>query len=174
VNSPSDNPAAAATWRELERRFAAAVEQLEESDRQIVLLRHFEHLSTAEAADLEEVFNAYPKIQYVVVEAGDDRASYNGTAFNAQTTGVVRSLSISSKLLPRELARDLAKYLYTFLAIDRHLYRVEVGATPLFQYEPMDGATLGFSTTKIVQTGTGVIYGVIYRRSGSMRFEVLD
>ncbi len=45
-------PAAAATWRELERRFAAAVEQLDEADRQIVLLRHFEHLSTAEAADV--------------------------------------------------------------------------------------------------------------------------
>jgi RNA polymerase sigma-70 factor, ECF subfamily len=44
-------PAAAATWRELERRFAAAVEQLDETDRQIVLLRHFEHLSTAEAAE---------------------------------------------------------------------------------------------------------------------------
>jgi len=44
-------PAAAATWRELERRFAEAVEQLDEADRQIVLLRHFEHLSTAEAAD---------------------------------------------------------------------------------------------------------------------------
>jgi RNA polymerase sigma-70 factor (ECF subfamily) len=29
-------PAAAATWHELERRFAAAVEQLEEDDRQIV------------------------------------------------------------------------------------------------------------------------------------------
>jgi RNA polymerase sigma-70 factor (ECF subfamily) len=43
-------PAAVATWRELERRFAAAVEQLEEDDRQIVLLRHFEHLTTAEAA----------------------------------------------------------------------------------------------------------------------------
>jgi RNA polymerase sigma-70 factor (ECF subfamily) len=43
-------PAAAATWHELERRFAAAVERLEEGDRQIVLLRHFEHLSTAEAA----------------------------------------------------------------------------------------------------------------------------
>lgn len=43
-------PAAAATCRELERRFAAAVEQLEEADRQIVLLKHFEHLSTAEAA----------------------------------------------------------------------------------------------------------------------------
>jgi RNA polymerase sigma-70 factor, ECF subfamily len=43
-------PAAAATWHELERRFAAAVERLEEDDRQIVLLRHFEHLSTADAA----------------------------------------------------------------------------------------------------------------------------
>jgi RNA polymerase sigma-70 factor (ECF subfamily) len=45
-------PAAAATWHELERRFAAAVELLDEADRQIVLLRHFEHLSTAEAADV--------------------------------------------------------------------------------------------------------------------------
>jgi RNA polymerase sigma-70 factor (ECF subfamily) len=45
-------PAAAATWRELERRFAAAVECLDEADRQIVLLRHFEHLSTAEAAEV--------------------------------------------------------------------------------------------------------------------------
>jgi RNA polymerase sigma-70 factor (ECF subfamily) len=45
-------PAAAATWHELERRFAAAVELLDEDDRQIVLLRHFEHLSTAEAADV--------------------------------------------------------------------------------------------------------------------------
>lgn len=43
-------PAAAATWHELERRFAAAVERLDEADRQIVLLRHFEHLSTADAA----------------------------------------------------------------------------------------------------------------------------
>ncbi len=45
-------PAAVATWHELERRFAAAVEQLDEADRQIVLLRHFEHLSTAEAAEV--------------------------------------------------------------------------------------------------------------------------
>jgi len=44
-------PAQAATWHELERRFAAAVERLDEGDREIVLLRHFEHLSTAEAAE---------------------------------------------------------------------------------------------------------------------------
>lgn len=45
-------PAAAATWHELERRFAAAVELLDDGDRQIVLLRHFEHLTTAEAAEV--------------------------------------------------------------------------------------------------------------------------
>ena len=45
-------PAAAATWHELGRRFAAAVDLLEPDDRQIVLLRHFEHLSTAETADV--------------------------------------------------------------------------------------------------------------------------
>lgn len=45
-------PAEAATWRELERRFAEAVEQLDPQDRQIVLLRHFEHLSTSEAAEV--------------------------------------------------------------------------------------------------------------------------
>jgi len=44
-------PAAAATWHELERRFASAVERLDDADREIVLLRHFEHLSTAEAAE---------------------------------------------------------------------------------------------------------------------------
>jgi len=44
-------PAAAATWHELERRFATAVDGLDEADREIVLLKHFEHLSTAEAAE---------------------------------------------------------------------------------------------------------------------------
>jgi len=43
-------PAEAATWRELERRFQAAVEQLEEKDREVVLMRHFEQLSNSEVA----------------------------------------------------------------------------------------------------------------------------
>jgi RNA polymerase sigma-70 factor (ECF subfamily) len=58
-------PAAAATWRELERRFAAAVEKLEEADRQIVLLRHFEHLSTAEAAEALGLSKAAAGMRYL-------------------------------------------------------------------------------------------------------------
>lgn len=43
-------PAEAATWRELERRFQGAVEQLEEKDREVVLMRHFEQLTNSEVA----------------------------------------------------------------------------------------------------------------------------
>lgn len=43
-------PAAAATWRELQRRFAEACGQLDPQDEEIVLMRHFEQLSNSEAA----------------------------------------------------------------------------------------------------------------------------
>ena len=43
-------PAAAATRHELERRFQAALEELEENDREVILLRHFEQLSNQETA----------------------------------------------------------------------------------------------------------------------------
>ena len=43
-------PAAMATWHELQVRFQNAIEQLEEGDREVVLMRHFEHLSNGEVA----------------------------------------------------------------------------------------------------------------------------
>ena len=73
-------PAAAATWHELERRFAAAVELLDEGDRQIVLLRHIEHLSTGEAADLLGLSKPAAGMRYlramrrlrILLDDGDD------------------------------------------------------------------------------------------------------
>ena len=50
-------PAAAATHHELEVRFQQALERLEDDDREVVLMRHFEQLSnqqTAEALKLSE------------------------------------------------------------------------------------------------------------------------
>jgi RNA polymerase sigma-70 factor (ECF subfamily) len=43
-------PAAAATWTELQRRFEFASSQLDQRDQEIVVMRHFEHLSNSEAA----------------------------------------------------------------------------------------------------------------------------
>jgi len=45
-------PAAAATRHEMERRFQAAIERLDEHDREVILLRHFEQLSNLETAQV--------------------------------------------------------------------------------------------------------------------------
>ena len=50
LRDPALTPAASALRRELERRFQDAIDQLEADDREIILLRHFEHLTNGEAA----------------------------------------------------------------------------------------------------------------------------
>ncbi len=47
---PELTPAAAATMQELQRRFQAALGTMEEHDREIVLMRHFEQLSNQDVA----------------------------------------------------------------------------------------------------------------------------
>lgn len=44
-------PAASALRREMEERFVLALDQLEESEREIVIMRHFEHLGNGEVAE---------------------------------------------------------------------------------------------------------------------------
>jgi RNA polymerase sigma-70 factor (ECF subfamily) len=50
LRDPELTPAAAALREELQRRFHAALLKLDDDDREIVLLRHFEQLSNSEAA----------------------------------------------------------------------------------------------------------------------------
>jgi RNA polymerase sigma-70 factor (ECF subfamily) len=45
-------PAAASIRKELEARFLAALEQLNDEDREILLMRHFEHLGNSEVAQV--------------------------------------------------------------------------------------------------------------------------
>lgn len=47
---PELTPAAAATMQELQRRFQAAIETMDDHDREIVLMRHFEQLSNQDVA----------------------------------------------------------------------------------------------------------------------------
>ena len=58
-------PATAATQRELELRFEAAVEQLEGTDREVILMRHFEHLSNQETAQALELSEAAAGMRYL-------------------------------------------------------------------------------------------------------------
>ncbi len=58
-------PAAAATWRELQRRFQQAVEELDEQDREIVLMRHFEEMSNQDVAEALELTAAAASMRYL-------------------------------------------------------------------------------------------------------------
>ena len=50
VMDPELTPAAANIRRELQHRFLAALDQLNEDEREIILMRHFEHLGNGEVA----------------------------------------------------------------------------------------------------------------------------
>jgi RNA polymerase sigma-70 factor (ECF subfamily) len=52
LRDPELTPAAASLRKELHERFVEAIDLLEEEDREIILMRHFEQLSNSEAADL--------------------------------------------------------------------------------------------------------------------------
>ncbi len=58
-------PAAEATWQELQQRFEAACNQLDPQDQEIVLMRHFEHLSNAETAIVLNLSHQATSMRYL-------------------------------------------------------------------------------------------------------------
>ncbi|MBI1903984.1 MAG: sigma-70 family RNA polymerase sigma factor [Planctomycetia bacterium] len=58
-------PAAAATWQETLRRFQAAVDALDDDDRQVVLMRHFEKLSNHEVAQVLNLTGPAASMRYL-------------------------------------------------------------------------------------------------------------
>jgi RNA polymerase sigma-70 factor (ECF subfamily) len=58
-------PAAAAAWHELRNRFEEACAQLEPRDQEVVLMRHFEHLSNSETAQALELSPQAASMRYL-------------------------------------------------------------------------------------------------------------
>jgi RNA polymerase sigma-70 factor (ECF subfamily) len=58
-------PAAAATHHELEMRFQAAIETLDDADREVVLMRHFEQLSNRDVAQALEISESAAGMRYL-------------------------------------------------------------------------------------------------------------
>lgn len=81
---PELTPAAAATMQELTRRFQAAIETMDDHDREIVLMRHFEQLSNqdvartlglTEPAASMRYLRAMRRLRALLVEPSDNRSS---------------------------------------------------------------------------------------------------
>jgi RNA polymerase sigma-70 factor (ECF subfamily) len=51
--------------RELARRFEAAIEELEERDREVLLMRHFEHLTNQEVAQALSLTEPAASMRYL-------------------------------------------------------------------------------------------------------------
>jgi RNA polymerase sigma-70 factor (ECF subfamily) len=62
---PELTPASAAMQQELQRRLHAAITQLNEDDRDIILMRHFEQLSNQEVALLLQLTEAAASMRYL-------------------------------------------------------------------------------------------------------------
>jgi RNA polymerase sigma-70 factor (ECF subfamily) len=62
---PNMTPAAAATMRELARRFEAAIDELEERDREVLMMRHFEHLTNQEVAQALSLTEPAASMRYL-------------------------------------------------------------------------------------------------------------
>lgn len=58
-------PAAAATRQELEERFREAIEQLDETDQEVILMRHFEQLANQEVAQALGLSDAAAGMRYL-------------------------------------------------------------------------------------------------------------
>jgi len=62
---PERTPAAAAEWNELQLLFRQALDQLDEQDREVVLMRHFEKLSNSEVAQALELTPPAASMRYL-------------------------------------------------------------------------------------------------------------
>jgi RNA polymerase sigma-70 factor (ECF subfamily) len=58
-------PAEAATWHELQRRFQIAIEELDDRDREVVLMRHFEQLTNCEVAQALQLSEPAAGMRYL-------------------------------------------------------------------------------------------------------------
>jgi RNA polymerase sigma-70 factor (ECF subfamily) len=80
-------PAAEATLRELAQRFAAAVERLDEQDRDVVLMRHFEQLTNAEVAQALGLSGPAASMRYL--RAMRRLRELLGTSGDGESSGIV-------------------------------------------------------------------------------------
>ena len=65
VRDREPTPQAAATHHELEQRFQAAIELLDDNDREVILMRHFEQLSNNEVAQALSLSDAAAGMRYL-------------------------------------------------------------------------------------------------------------
>lgn len=130
-------------------------------------------LTTDEISSFSKETNVVQAIEWVEVTNGVTTHSYDGTTFDADLTITGRRLRISNALIPNEIVKSLAYWLYQFFSTTRHLYTIELACVPLFQYEVFDAVSASLTTERLAETISGLIVGQTLRSDGSMQLTVM-
>jgi hypothetical protein len=130
-------------------------------------------VNVTNSGDISQTPNSYKGIDLIEVSNSSETITYNGNVFNQYSQPFdARKITVSSDLIPTEIIKDLAKWMFDFFHQVRTMYEIPL-TIPAYNYEPLDGITLAYSTTKITSTSSGVIYGVTYSNDGTMKIEAL-
>ncbi len=65
IRDPAVTPAAAATNRELAEQVEQAIDLLDDQDREVILMRHYEHLSNQEIAEVLGLTSPAASMRYL-------------------------------------------------------------------------------------------------------------
>lgn len=130
-------------------------------------------LNISITGELEKESQKYEKFDLIKVTGETSTVSYNGSSFTASILSDGRTFELSNPFIPDKITKDLAYYMYQFFKTSKDVYRIINKQIMLLQYEPFDGATLIFTTTRITKSGTGVILSTDVSPDGIIAYEVL-
>ena len=132
-------------------------------------------ITVNQASDISRQSRYSEAISWLQVSNGSVSWSYDGTTWykdaNYLGEGVVMSLSFG--ILPDNLIKDVAYYLWQYFSVSHDLYEFPLANVTPLQYECIDGASVTFSTTKIKKTASGTIMGTEVEQSGAMKVSVV-
>lgn len=131
-------------------------------------------LTVTNAENLQKNNSRMRKFDWIELIGATSSLDFDGTTYSTVPTSIdKRVLTISGAGIHATVLKDYLTAFWNFFSVNRVLWKIPVLAS-LFQYEPMDGCDLTFTTTKITSNTTNnVIYGVTYHPIGTMEVEVL-
>lgn len=126
-----------------------------------------------EAEEIVKQVRYSEAVKWLEVSNGTETHSYDGTNWDQKLFTAERKLSVTAKLLPSNIVKDVCYYLWQFYSVDHHLYELPLAnATPL-HLEPFDGLAITFTGNRVAESGTAVVYGVSVEQDGYMKVKAL-
>jgi hypothetical protein len=154
-------------------------------DKTVKVYRKFDSVGTVKTSgsafaitinDAEEILKqvAYSEaVKWLEVSNGEVSHSYDGTHWDEKIFTADRKVTVSSKLIPSNIVKDVCYYLWLFFSVDHHLYEIPLANVTPLHLEAFDGLAVTFTGNRVTESGTLVIYGLSVEQDGYMKVKGL-